>query len=160
VCCAGRYLTRTPRRAIMNVPGDTHDPSLEAASEEEEDNPAWEALSFKEPDHNYGDQPPPQLVRTVNLLPVPAHDLRGGGDVDGIATFILHRARQGIADVFAHEDYAGYEREPTEAWARVIAEHQTGIPDTRPARFYGGQKEMVERIVAEGRYPLAGQCHH
>jgi hypothetical protein len=144
----------------MKLPDETHDPSREAAPEE--DAPAWEALCFADGTlpRGYGDEPPPQLVRTVNLLPVPEHDLRGPDDLDGIAAFILRRARQGIFDIFAHEDYAGYESEPTEAWARAIAEHQTGIPDTRPARFYGGQKAVAKRITDQGHYPLVGQCHH
>lgn len=101
---------------------------------------------------------PPQLVHTVNMLPIPSHDLRGPDDLDGIASFILARAKQGVGDIFAHEDYTGFENTPTEGWARAIAEHQTGIPYTMPAFFYGAQKQVAQGIVQQGRYPLVGQC--
>ncbi|UQA63405.1 peptidoglycan-binding domain-containing protein [Polyangium aurulentum] len=101
---------------------------------------------------------PPQLVRTVNLLPAPAHGISSPDDVHAIADFILKRARQGIGDIFAHPDYASASG-PGEAWARAIAEHQTGIPYTQPAYFYdGGQSEVTQQLVTRGRYPLAGQC--
>jgi hypothetical protein len=101
---------------------------------------------------------PPQLVRTVNLLPVPAHDVTGPDAIDAIADFIMKRARQGIGDIFAHPDYAR-QSGPGEAWARAVAEHQTGIPYTQPAYFYdGGQSGVTKQLVAKGRYPLAGQC--
>ena len=109
------------------------------------------------PPRNFEDLPPPQLVRTVNMMPHPEHGLRGPDDLDGIAGAILRRTREGIGDIFAHEDYAGYEGQPTEAWARAIAEHQTGAPFTRPAYFYGEQRKVTEAIVARGRYPLVGQ---
>ncbi|XYH99306.1 peptidoglycan-binding domain-containing protein [Sorangium sp. So ce1128] len=129
--------------------------------------PVWEDLAFSEPElpddytetpRSFDDAPPPQLVRTINLLPIPEHDVRGPEDVEGIAAHILARAREGIADLFAHEDYAGYEGEPTEAWARAIAEHQTGIPYTMPVYFYGSQKQVADRVARQGRYPLVGQC--
>ncbi len=100
----------------------------------------------------------PQLIRTVNLLPVPEHDISGPDEIERIADFIDARAREGIDDVFAHEDYDGGE-EPTEAWARAVAEHQTGIPYTMPAYFYDGpQRKIAAAIVDDGRYPLVGQC--
>ena len=109
------------------------------------------------PDGFTGDSPP-QLIRTVNLLPVPEHDISGPDEVQLIANFIDARAREGIDDLFAHEDYDGGE-EPTEAWARAVAEHQTGIPYTMPAYFYDGtQRKIAAAIVDEGRYPLVGQC--
>jgi hypothetical protein len=144
----------------MNLPDDKQDTPLDADAEQEATE--WEALCFFEsskPTH-LEDTPPPQLVRTVNLLPVPEHDLRGPEDLDGIAELIVRRTRQGIGDLFAHADYAGYESEPTEAWARAIAEHQTGIPDMAPARFYGGQKAVAQRIAGQGDYPLVGQARH
>lgn len=109
--------------------------------------------------HDFADEePPPQLVRTVNLLDVPEHDLRGPEDVSGIADFILARAREGIDDIFAHEDYSRCDGEG-EAWARAIAEHQTGIPYTMPAYFYdGGQAKVARTVVSASRYPLVGQC--
>ncbi len=128
---------------------------------------AWEDTVFSEPDpppdytpapSSFDDTPPPQLVRTVNLLPIPEHGLRGPEDIDAIAEQILNRTREGVADIFAHEDYAGYEDEPTEAWARAIAEHQTGIPYTMPSYFYGSQKSVAAAIAGQGRYPLMGQC--
>ncbi len=101
---------------------------------------------------------PPQLVRTVNLLPVPSHDIAGPEYVDAIADFLLKRARQGVGDIFAHPDYARASG-PGEAWARALAEHQTGIPYTQPAYFYdGGQAGVTKQLVQKGRYPLAGQC--
>ena len=83
---------------------------------------AWEDMVFSEPElppdytpapSSFDDTPPPQLVRTVNLLPIPEHGLRGPEDIDAIAEQILNRTREGVADIFAHEDYAGYEDEPT-----------------------------------------------
>lgn len=111
---------------------------------------------------------PPQLVRVVNLLPRPQHDI-SGRDPAKIAQYILLRAREGVQDIFAHEAYnivhpsvygsAYDEAWKTEAWARAIAEHQTGIPYTQPAYFYdGGQKAVAQAIAKQGRYPLAGQC--
>jgi hypothetical protein len=105
---------------------------------------------------------PPQIVRTVNQLPIPQHDI-AKDDVAKIANFILSRAREGIGDIFAHGDYyqtEGLVKESSlEAFARAIAEHQTGIPYTQPAYFYpGGQKAVARAIGAEGVYPLAGQC--
>jgi len=150
----------------MKTPDDTPTTPDEAAVAEQEAL-LWEDLVFSEPlqpplyeppPTNFDDTPPPQLVRTVNLLPIPDHGLSGPDDVDGIAEAILRRAREGIDDIFAHEDYAGFESEPTEAWARAIAEHQTGIPYTMPAYFYGAQKKVAESIVTRGRYPLVGQC--
>lgn len=103
------------------------------------------------------DEPPPQIIRTVNLLDIPEHDLRGPEDLDGIADFLLSRAQEGIDDIFYHEDYdtAG---DDTEDWARAIAEHQTGIPYTMPAYFYGGQAQVAKDIVEGSRYPIMGQC--
>jgi len=102
--------------------------------------------------------PPPQLVRTVNLLDVPEHNLSGPEDVDGIADFLLARAREGLGDLFAHQDYDTCSGEG-EDWARTIAEHQTGIPYTMPAYFFDGPQTKIARaIVDAGRYPLAGQC--
>jgi hypothetical protein len=127
----------------------------------------WEDLVFSEPPlpleytpplASFDDAPPPQLVHTINRLEMPEHSLRGPDDLDGIAEHILTRAGEGIDDIFAHEDYAGYEDEPTEAWARAIAEHQTGIPYTMPAYFYGPQRSVAASIVRQGRYPLVGQC--
>lgn len=110
---------------------------------------------------------PPQLVRIVNLLPLPGHAL-AIDDPEGIADFVLARAREGVADVFAHEDYGLFTNDDlyentegleTEDWARAVAEHQTGIPYTQPAYFYGGgQKAVATAIRDAGRYPLAGQC--
>lgn len=136
--------------------------------EEQHDDPSpWQDLVFSDPvppeDYarapaSFDDSPPPQFVRTVNLIPMPGHDLRGPDDLDGIAARIYARVGEGISDVFAHEDYAGYEGEATESWARTIAEHQTGIPYTMPAYFYGAQKKVAEAIAVQGRYPLVGQC--
>src|SRR5689334_11836244 len=109
---------------------------------------SWEDVVFAEPvpppdwvpgaltfDDTYA---PPQIVRTVNILPIPDHSL-DSEDAKGIADFILSRAREGIADIFAHSDYSGAPSEDfTEGWARAIAEHQTGIPYTQPAYFYAG----------------------
>lgn len=129
--------------------------------------PPWQDVAFSEPEppegytrlpESFDATPPPQLVRTVNLLPMPEHDLRGPDDIDGIAERILRRVKEGVGDIFEHEDYAGYEGVPTEAWARAIAEHQTGIPYTMPAYFYGPQKRVAQAIAQEGRYPLVGQC--
>lgn len=104
------------------------------------------------------DRPPPQLIRTVNLLPVPEHDIGGPDEVERIADFLAARAREGLDDLFAHEDYAGFDG-PTEAWARAVAEHQTGIPYTMPVYFYDGpQAKIASAIVDKGRYPLVGQC--
>ena len=104
------------------------------------------------------DSPPPQLVRTVNLLDVPEHSLSGPEDVEGIADFLLARAREGLSDLFAHQDYDTCSGEGEE-WARAIAEHQTGIPYTMPAYFFDGPQSKIARaIVDDGRYPLAGQC--
>ncbi|APR88376.1 hypothetical protein A7982_13725 [Minicystis rosea] len=103
------------------------------------------------------DEPPPQLVRTVNLLDVPEHDLSGPEDVEGIADFILSRAKEGIDDIFSHEDY-DTESGDDEGWARAIAEHQTGIPYTMPAFFYGAQRQVATALVERGSYPLMGQC--
>ncbi|WP_437586787.1 hypothetical protein [Sorangium sp. So ce1000] len=134
---------------------------------EQEPLPVWEDMVFSEPElpddytatpQSFDDTPPPQLVRTINLLPFPEHDVRGPEDVDGLAAHILSRTREGIADLLDHEDYAGYESAPTEAWARAIAEHQTGIPYTMPVYFYGPQKQVAEGIARQGRYPLVGQC--
>jgi hypothetical protein len=104
------------------------------------------------------DDAPPQIVRTVNLLDVPGHDLSGPEDVDGIADFLLARAKEGIDELFAHEDYnrcSGAD----EGFARSIAEHQTGIPYTMPVYFYDGSQAKIARaIVDDGRYPLVGQC--
>ncbi|WP_437663383.1 peptidoglycan-binding domain-containing protein [Sorangium sp. So ce1182] len=100
---------------------------------------------------------PPQLVRTVNLLPSPEHDIPGPDHVDRIAEHLLARARQGLDDVFAHPDYARLDG-PAEAFARAVAEHQTGIPYTQPAYFYGPQARVAKDIVEAGRYPLVGQC--
>ena len=146
---------------------DKRDPSPDNGPSETEGMPPWQDLLLSElelpegytsPPASFDATPPPQLIRTVNLLPVPAHDLRGPEDIDGIAERILARAKEGVADIFAHEDYAGYEAEPTEAWARAIAEHQTGIPYTMPAYFYGAQKKVAAGIAGGGRYPLVGQC--
>jgi len=135
--------------------------------DEREDLPPWKDHVHPEPElpegyleqaQPFDEEPPPQLVRTVNLLPAPEHDLRRPDDIDGIAEQILSRTKQGVADIFDHEDYAGYEGEPTEAWARAIAEHQTGAPYTMPAYFYGAQKKVAAAIAKEGRYPLVGQC--
>lgn len=109
-----------------------------------------------------GETLPPQIIRTVNELPIPGHQL-AKADVFGIADFILERARQGIADIFAHEDYDPKQFfDPDsldEGFARTVAEHQTGIPYTQPAYFYpGGQKAIARQIGDEGIYPLAGQC--
>jgi len=137
------------------------------AEEEPLDTVPWEDLVFSEPalpeDYtptptSFDDSPPPQFVRTINLIPLPEHDLAGPEDLDGIAAQILARVAEGVSDVFAHEDYAGYESEPTEDWARAVAEHQTGIPYTMPAYFYGAQKKVAEAISKQGRYPLVGQC--
>jgi hypothetical protein len=46
-----------------------------------------------------------------------------------------------------------------EEWARAVAEHQTGAPYTMPVYFYSGKhKAIMDRMVAEGLYPLQGQC--
>src|SRR6185503_925 len=88
--------------------------------------PEWQDLSFSEPEppedwvpgpRNFDDHAPPQLIRTVNLLPIPEHGL-AADDIQGIADTILARAREGIGDIFSHEDYDGHEAE-TEAWARA-----------------------------------------
>ncbi|HRI66230.1 MAG TPA: peptidoglycan-binding domain-containing protein [Polyangium sp.] len=105
---------------------------------------------------------PPQIVRTVNSLPLPTHHL-ASDDVFGIADFIIARAREGIADIFAHADYDAKHffaaNSLEEGFARTLAEHQTGIPYTQPAYFYpGGQKTIARAIGQEGIYPLAGQC--
>ncbi|KYG03831.1 hypothetical protein BE21_49935 [Sorangium cellulosum] len=100
---------------------------------------------------------PPQLVRTVNLLPFPEHDIPSPEHVDRIAELVLARARQGLGDVFAHPDYARLDG-PAEAFARTVAEHQTGIPYTQPVYFYGPQPRVAKAIVEAGRYPLVGQC--
>lgn len=105
---------------------------------------------------------PPQIVRTVNSLPIPRHTL-AQEDVFGIADFILARAREGITDIFAHDDYDGqhlFDADSIdEGFARAVAEHQTGIPYTQPAYFYpGGQKSIARAIGQEAIYPLAGQC--
>jgi Putative peptidoglycan binding domain len=105
--------------------------------------------------------PPPQITRTVNLLPVPEHGLAGPDDLDGIAAFILSRAKEGIGDIFAHDDYNTFSFSGAgEDWARAVAEHQTGIPYTQPAYFYdgGAQGRVAKAIVGGGRLPLAGQC--
>ncbi|WP_437983211.1 peptidoglycan-binding domain-containing protein [Sorangium sp. So ce117] len=132
----------------------------------------WEDRVFDEPApprdlmselRSFGDtMPPPQIVRTVNVIPFPEHRL-AEDDVAGIADFLLKRAREGIADILSHDDYAQFtelaQSTRAEAFARKIAEHQTGIPYTQPAYFYGGgQKAVAAAIAAEGRYPLAGQC--
>lgn len=109
-----------------------------------------------------GEGVPPQLIRTVNQLPFPEHEL-AKADVFGIADFILTRAREGISDIFAHDDYDCEhlfdEDSLDEGFARAVAEHQTGIPYTQPAYFYpGGQKAIARAIAGEGTYPLAGQC--
>lgn len=109
-----------------------------------------------------GETLPPQIIRTVNELPVPTHQL-AKADVFGIADFILDRAREGIADIFEHADYdSEHYFNPDsidEGFARTVAEHQTGIPYTQPAYFYpGGQKTIARQIGEEGTYPLAGQC--
>jgi hypothetical protein len=132
-----------------------------------EEMPPWEDLIYLAPEPppgwvpdptSFDDTPPPQLIRTVNLLPIPDHGLSGPDDVQKIADFILERAREGIGDIFEHEDYGGLDC-PTEPWARVIAEHQTGIPYTQPVYFYdGSQKRVASAIVESGRYPLVGQC--
>jgi hypothetical protein len=133
-----------------------------------DDLPVWQDMVFTEPEPPDGwvpgpasfgdDTPPPQLVRTVNLLPMPEHDIAGPDEIQQIADFIIDRAREGIDDIFAHEDYDGFDDE-TEAWARAIAEHQTGIPYTMPVYFHDGpQKKIADAVVNDGRYPLAGQC--
>lgn len=109
-----------------------------------------------------GEALPPQIIRTVNQLPIPSHHL-AKDDVFGIADFILERARQGVADIFAHDDYDSEhlfdENSIDEGFARTVAEHQTGIPYTQPAYFYpGGQKTIARAIKGDGIYPLAGQC--
>lgn len=102
--------------------------------------------------------PPPQLVRTVNLLAVPEHSLSGPEDVEGIAGFLLDRARESLDDIFDHQDYNTCSGE-SEEWARAIAEHQTGIPYTMPVYFCDGpQKKIARAIVDAGRYPIVGQC--
>jgi hypothetical protein len=103
------------------------------------------------------DEPPPQLIRTVNLLLLPNHGVSGPEDVEGIADHIVTRAKEGIADIFSHADYDTLSGEG-EAFARAIAEHQTGIPYTMPAYFYGAQPQVAKAIVDGGRYPLMGQC--
>lgn len=105
---------------------------------------------------------PPQLIRTVNALPLPQHHL-AKADVFGIADFILARAREGVEDIFFHNDYDPDHlfsaNSIEESFARTVAEHQTGIPYTQPTYFYpGGQKTIARAIGAEGIYPLAGQC--
>src|SRR5689334_21008617 len=71
--------------------------------------PVWEDLVFSEPElpddytkapESFEDTPPPQLVRTINLLPIPEHGVRGPEDVEGIAAHLLARAKEGIADLF------------------------------------------------------------
>jgi hypothetical protein len=109
-----------------------------------------------------GEGLPPQIIRTVNQLPIPQHRL-AKEDVFGIADFVLARAREGIADIFAHDDYDAEhlfdEDTLDEGFARAVAEHQTGIPYTQPAYFYpGGQKKIAKAITDEAIYPLAGQC--
>jgi hypothetical protein len=105
-----------------------------------------------------GGDPPPQLIRTVNLLDLPDHGLAGPEDVQGIADVIVARAREGLADLFAHPDYDRVAGDG-EAWARALAEHQTGIPYTMPAYFYDGpQTKIVRALVDGGRCPLVGQC--
>lgn len=145
---------------------DTSNPPPAGVAPEIADGPPWQDHIHSELEHppgyrsapqSFDATPPPQLIETVNVLPVPEHDLRGADDIDGIAEHIFSRAKEGIADIFAHEDYAGYEREPTEAWARAIAEHQTGIPYTMPVYFYGAQKR-VATAICDGLYPLVGQC--
>ncbi|AUX42475.1 uncharacterized protein SOCE26_039080 [Sorangium cellulosum] len=100
---------------------------------------------------------PPQLVRTVNLLRVPEHDIPGPDHVDRIAELLFARARQGLGDVFAHPDYAGFDG-PAEAFARAVAEHQTGVPYTQPVYFYGSQARVAKAVADTGYYPLVGQC--
>lgn len=111
---------------------------------------------------------PPQLIRVVNLLPPPAHDIPKP-DPARVADFIISRAKEGVQDIFTHPAYDivrpelyGNDYGPAlkmEAWARAIAEHQTGIPYSQPAYFYeGGQKGIASAIAKQGRYPLAGQC--
>lgn len=146
---------------------DTSDPPPAGVATDIEAAPPWQYLvlsdlelpeGYTSPPENFDATPPPQLIRTLNMIPAPEHDLRGPDDIDGIADYIFHRSREGVADIFAHEDYAGFEGEPTEAWARAIAEHQTGIPYTMPAYFYGAQKKVASAIHDGGRYPLVGQC--
>ncbi|WP_438010938.1 hypothetical protein WME89_21095 [Sorangium sp. So ce321] len=103
------------------------------------------------------DEPPPQLVRTVNLLDPPEHDLGGPEDAEGLAEFLVSRAKEGIDDIFSHEDYDTATGDG-EDWARAVAEHQTGIPYTMPAYFYGAQKRVARAIKDDGRYPIVGQC--
>jgi hypothetical protein len=132
----------------------------------------WEDLVFTEPEPPPDWSPgiesfeestlPPQIVRTVNVLPIPEHGL-AKDDEEGIADFIVQRAKEGIGDIFEHEDYFQIpefrESSGLEAFARNVAEHQTGIPYTQPAYFYsGGQKAVASAIASDGRYPLAGQC--
>lgn len=128
--------------------------------------PEWQDMEYEAqvppPDWTSGpatfdDTPPPQIVRTVNLLPIPKHDVASADKVEDIAAFILARAQEGLGDIFEHEDYAGFDG-PTERWARAIAEHQTGAPYTQPVYFYRNQKKVVREIVERGRYPLVGQC--
>lgn len=144
----------------------------ETNSVEEQDR-SWDEGIFDtdpEPPHDWdpglidfsGEGVPPQIIRTVNQLPFPEHAL-AKTDVVGIADFILNRAREGISDIFAHDDYDANhlfdEDSIDEGFARAVAEHQTGIPYTQPAYFYpGGQKTIARAIGAEGAYPLAGQC--
>jgi hypothetical protein len=105
---------------------------------------------------------PPQIVRTVNVLPIPEHSL-DEDDVQGIADFLVERAKEGIGDIFELEDYYQLpefaEASGAELFARAIAEHQTGIPYTQPVYFYpGGQKAVAAAVASAGRYPLVGQC--
>jgi len=108
--------------------------------------------------HDFADdEPPPQLVRTVNLLEVPEHGLSGPEDASAIADFLVSRAREGIDDIFSHPDYDTASGDD-EGWARAVAEHQTGIPYTMPAYFYGSQLQVARAIALSSRYPLVGQC--
>lgn len=107
------------------------------------------------------DPEPPQLLRTVNLLPIPACPVKTPSDYEGIAKFIIERAHQGIADIFAHPSYNQCAKNPCEDVARAVAEYQTGIPYSMPIYFYdvkNSQKTVCRQLVEEGRVPLAGQC--